>query len=185
MSPSRQDFGRRIQSLRKRCGLSIRRAAELSGVTAGMISNIERGKNSPSIATLQKILAALGTDLRGFFGGEAQKQEGPVFLREKMKVITDGQRSYILVLPKSKDIHAEILDEHIYPSDKKSEFETLACDVAGYVLSGTLTLEIHRQPRAALRAGDGFYIPRGVKHRGSASGKEPVRLITVYSPPRY
>ena len=49
------EVAQRIPMLRKRCGLSIRQLAELSGVTAGMISCIERGKNSPSIATLQKI----------------------------------------------------------------------------------------------------------------------------------
>ena len=37
-----------------------------------MISCIERGKNSPSITTLQKILGALGTDLAAFFAARSQ-----------------------------------------------------------------------------------------------------------------
>ena len=51
------DLGPRLQMLRKRCGTSIRQLARRAGVAPGIISCIERGKNSPSISTLQKILA--------------------------------------------------------------------------------------------------------------------------------
>jgi transcriptional regulator with XRE-family HTH domain len=175
----------RIQMLRKRCGLSIRQLAALAGVTPGIISCIERGKNSPSIATLQKILAALGTDLAAFFTGDVQGPEGPVFAREHMRTISDGDRTYTIVFSKRRGIRIELFDEHYRRSRQRPPFETLRCDVAGYVISGALTLEIEGQPKRTVRPGDAFYIPRGQVHRGYNAGDEPARLITAYHPAKY
>ena len=50
----------RIRSLRKRTGLTQTQLAERSGIPQGHISNLERGKHSPSFATLEKLAGALG-----------------------------------------------------------------------------------------------------------------------------
>jgi transcriptional regulator with XRE-family HTH domain len=179
------DVSRRIQLLRKRCGLSIRQLAKLAGVTAAIISCIERGKNSPSIATLQKILSALGTNLAAFFAEEKQEEEGPVYLREHMRAISDGDRTYTIVLGKHPGVGVEVFDETIRPTKRKPPFEVLQCDVAGYILSGHLALEVQKHSKQVLRPGDAFHIPLGTQHRGFAVEDEPVRLITVYHPSRY
>lgn len=179
------DVAKRIQMLRKRCGLSIRQLAGLSGVTAGMISCIERGKNSPSITTLQKILSALGTDLAAFFAQERDRQVGPVFLREHMQAISDGNRAYTIVFRRQPGVAIELFDETIRRSKHRPPFETLKCDVAGYILSGILVLEIKKQTKQVLRPGDAFYIRKGQEHRGFSNDDTPVRLVTVYHPGRY
>ena len=175
-----------LQILRKRSGLSIRQLAAKAGVTAGMISCIERGKNSPSIGMMQKLITALGSDLASFFSGEQDQNGGPVFLREKMQMTSDAERTYTIVFPKRADIKVEMLDEQINPSRKKKPaFEELRCDVAGHVISGSLILEIKGEPKKELRSGDAFYVPRGQIHRGYVVGEESARLITVYYPNRY
>ena len=178
-------IGQRVQTLRKRCGLSIRQLAGLAQVTPGIISCIERGKNSPSISTMQKILSALGTNLASFFAVEKQRQEGPVFLREHMRAISDGDRTYAIVFHKQPGVGIEMFDETIRPAKRRPPFETLKCDVAGYILSGNLVLEIEKQPKQSLRPGDAFYIRKGQEHRGYATKDEPVRLVTTYHPARY
>jgi transcriptional regulator with XRE-family HTH domain len=179
------DVAQRVQSLRKRCGLSIRQLASLAGVTPAIVSCIERGKNSPSIATLQKLLIALGTDLGAFFAGRDRQALGPVIPREQMRAISDVDRTYTIVFPRRPGISIEMLDEHIRSSRRRPPFETLKCDVACYLLAGILTLEIKGQPKQTLRPGDAFYIKKGQEHRGFAGDGEPVRLITVYYPAKY
>ncbi|NLX03797.1 MAG: helix-turn-helix domain-containing protein [Phycisphaerae bacterium] len=179
------DLGPQIQMLRKRCGLSIRRLAELAGVTPGLISLIERQKCSPSLGTLRKILTALGTDLGTFFGTEQADQHGPVFAREKMQAVSDGERRYTVVLSPRNGVQAQMMDEQMFPARKHPPFEKLECDVGGYIIAGTLAMEIAGQAVQTLRPGDAFYIPRGTEHRGYATGEEPVRVITVYYPGRY
>ena len=136
------DVGQKLQILRKRCSLSIRKLAELSGITPGMISCIERNKTSPSIATLRKILTAMESDLAAFFADETVQDSKTIFARERMQTISDRERSYTIILPKRDDIGVEILDENFYPTDVLPEFETLECDITGYVLCGNLKLEI-------------------------------------------
>jgi transcriptional regulator with XRE-family HTH domain len=179
------DVGLRIQALRKRCGLSIRQLADHAGVTAGMISCIERGKTSPSIATFQKLLAALNSDLASFFSTAEDTQVGPVFLRERMRAVSDPDHHYTLVFPHLPDIHVEMLDEQVYPSANRPDYETLQCDVAGYVLAGEFVIDIDGRPPQELRPGDGFYIVKGQPHRGYPKGDAAVRLITVYWPGKY
>ena len=171
--------------LRKRCGLSLRQLAELAGVTAGIISSIERGKTSPSIATLQKILSALSSDLASFFGNSEDDSQGPFLLRERMQVISDVIHSYTIIFPKRRDVKVEMLDEYCYPSLKRPPFEKVKCDVAGYILSGGMVLEIQGGPKKTLRPGDAFYVPKDQRHRGYVAKDQPARLITVYSPTKY
>ena len=178
-------IGQRIQTLRKRCGLSIRQLAGQAKVTPGIISCIEHGKNSPSISTMQKILSALGTDLASFFAQDHQRQKGPVFLREHMRAISDGDRTYTIVFSKQPGVGVEMFDETIRRSKRRPPSETLKCDVAGYILSGNLVVEVKKQGKQVLRPGDAFYIPKGQEHRGFAADDKPVRLVTVYHPARY
>jgi transcriptional regulator with XRE-family HTH domain len=180
-----EELGLRIQMLRKRSGLSIRQLAQLAGVTAGMISCVERQKSSPSLATLRKILIALGTDLGTFFGTDQTRQDGPIFLREGMQVVTDKERKYTLIFPRRKDVEVQVIDEHYTHTAQKPPFEKLKCTVAGYVISGNLIVEIKGQELKKLRPGDAFYIPPGTEHRGYADKGETVRLVSVYSPANY
>jgi len=180
-----EDVGQQIRMLRERCGMSMRQMAEKAGVTPAIISYIERGKNSPSIATLAKILRAADTDLQTFFGGNQAASEGPVYRRERMQSIADAERNFTTIFPLRIDIKLEMLDEHLFPDRPLSEFETLECDVAGYVLAGEIRLEIEDGQQWVVRTGDAFYVPKGTSHRGNAVGEEPAHLITACYPARY
>lgn len=52
--------GRAVKLHRDAMGMSLRALAERSRISASMISDIERGAKSPTIATLSQIAAALG-----------------------------------------------------------------------------------------------------------------------------
>lgn len=177
--------GHRLKSLRLRCGLSIRKLAENATVTAGMISCIERGTVSPSISTMQKILISLESDLASFFSTLEMQTEGPVYHREKMNTFSDESRSYTFIFPKNPDIDIEMLDETINPSKELPPMEPLKSDISGYLLSGTLVMEIEGQPKQTLRPGDAFYIKKGLVHRGYAGEDKPARVITAITPPTY
>jgi XRE family transcriptional regulator, regulator of sulfur utilization len=53
--------GRRVRALREAMDLSLRDLAERSGVSAPMLSQVERGETSPTLAVAEKI--ALGLEL--------------------------------------------------------------------------------------------------------------------------
>jgi len=50
----------------------------------------------------------------------------------------------------------------------------------GFVLSGTLQLEIEGQPAVVKKAGEGFIIPAGAVHNARNSGQAQTRVLATY-----
>lgn len=175
-------IGEGLRELREKCGFSMRQLAERAGVAASYVSAVERGKISPTIAMLSKMLVALDSDLSGFF--TVDPPEGYIFRRADMRTVADERRRYTLVLPKREDIKLELLDEEWLPGENP-EFEQLTGDLSGCVLRGELVIEVNGTEAQVLRPGDAFYVPAGKPVRGQCAGEEVVRLITAITPPRY
>lgn len=60
----------RLKAARRAQGLSLEAVANLSGVSRSMVSQIERGESSPTIATLWNLTRALQVDFAGLLDGE-------------------------------------------------------------------------------------------------------------------
>jgi quercetin dioxygenase-like cupin family protein len=50
----------------------------------------------------------------------------------------------------------------------------------GYVLEGTLTLEIQGKPAATKKAGEGFIIPPGAVHNARNTSKAAAKVLATY-----
>ncbi len=61
---NQREIGAQIAERRKVLGIDQKTAAELSGVSVHTFSNVESGKGNPSVKTLEKMLEALGLELR-------------------------------------------------------------------------------------------------------------------------
>ena len=64
------EIGRKIKQLRIQKGLTLEELASRSELTKGFLSQLERELTSPSIATLNDIVEALGSSLAEFFKEE-------------------------------------------------------------------------------------------------------------------
>lgn len=180
------DLGKAIQDLRTQKGIGLRALARMTEMSPASIVAIEKGSSSPNLATLHKILKALGTTFAEFFVKSSDQTQLPVFTAKDMRSISDGNRKYTFLLPKSVDMKFEMVHETIAPSGGQSDWEEHDCDLGGVILSGgPARLEIEDQGQWTLRKGDSFYIKTGSKHRLMNMGKRPIKQITVMDPPRY
>ena len=50
----------------------------------------------------------------------------------------------------------------------------------GYVVEGTLELEITGQPPHTVKAGESFYVPAGLVHDGKNIGSGPAKVLATY-----
>jgi transcriptional regulator with XRE-family HTH domain len=64
--PSVEEVGRRLKEVRKELGMTLKEVAESSGMSPTHISEIERGKTSPTVGALRKIAGALGKETAFF-----------------------------------------------------------------------------------------------------------------------
>lgn len=62
-APAFDHLGEALRWLRRKRGLKQRELAERCGVSKSMLSAFERGRHSPRLETLEKVLEGLGTDL--------------------------------------------------------------------------------------------------------------------------
>lgn len=63
MNPSAYDAGTLLRTTREAAQLSLRGLADLAGTNHGALSAYERGRTQPSMAVLQRLLAAMGRQL--------------------------------------------------------------------------------------------------------------------------
>ena len=68
------DIGSKVKRLRQANGLTLEELANRSELTKGFLSQLERDLTSPSVATLEDILEALGTNLQEFFSEKEAEQ---------------------------------------------------------------------------------------------------------------
>jgi transcriptional regulator with XRE-family HTH domain len=180
------ELGNALRSLRLKRGLGLRELGRQSGMAAASLSAIENGASSPTFATLHKVLRVLGTDFAEFFATPPDELRVPVFAAKDQRVLADRFRRYVFPFPKRKDIRFEAILETILPTEKRSQWETLDCDMAGIVLAGgPLKLEIRGTGSWTLRRGDAFYVREGQEHHAINASHRPVRLVTIFYPPRY
>lgn len=60
---TREELGNTLAEFRKQRGLSIRELAERSEVNKATIVNLEKGRFSPKVETLEKLLNELGAEI--------------------------------------------------------------------------------------------------------------------------
>ena len=179
-----KELGGFIRNLRTEAKVGLRELSRRAEISPASLVAIEKDKTNPTLATLHKILKALGTDFTSFFSNAEQAAETPVFTAKEMRRIAGKHREYVLAFPKREGLRFEIVMETISPA--KEEWEVHGFDLGGVVLSGgPAKLEIHNQGDWPLKQGDAFYIEGGLKHRVTNLGSKPLRLVTVMAPPRY
>lgn len=66
-------IGTKIRRLRKDRGLTVERLSELSGLSTGIVSQIERGKGNPSFVTLAQLAHGLGLPVGRLFPTEEHR----------------------------------------------------------------------------------------------------------------
>lgn len=172
-------IGCKLRNLRQRSNISLRQLAKESGVSVSYISSIEKDAVSPTLATLRKILVALGSSFFDFFNENDREYDQYFFWKSEMRTVTDSDRQYTFVLPRRDDISIELMDENYSPAENMPKFEVMEHDFSGYLISGSMTLEIDDAAPTKLSAGDAFFVPCGVKMRGYCEKNETAHLITV------
>jgi transcriptional regulator with XRE-family HTH domain len=102
------EVGNQVRSLRKEAGLTLERLSELSGLSTGIVSQIERGLANPSFGTLVQLAHGLGIPIGRLFQ------------------VSDRRRS-----PVVRKSERRRLDGHGIGADDGSHYELLTPDLSG------------------------------------------------------
>lgn len=70
-----QAIGVQVRQLRRRVGITVSELATAAGLSGGMLSKIENGQISPSLASLQSLAAALNVPITTFFSTFEERRD--------------------------------------------------------------------------------------------------------------
>ena len=170
----------RLKEARRAQGLSLEAVANLSGVSRSMVSQIERGESSPTIATLWNLTRALQVDFAGLLDAREVQDHVEVLRARDVPVIDNKSANCsIAILSPPEDVGGhEVYDIRLRGGGSlKSKPHTAGAMEHLTVLEGTVEV-ISGTAREMLSPGDTARYPADVVHSISApSGAARVFLI--------
>jgi transcriptional regulator with XRE-family HTH domain len=173
----RAPIGAAIRDRRKRLGLTLQQVAELSGLSAPFLSQVERNQASPSLLSLEALARALDVELDYFTRVPTPSQ---VVARAD-----GGQRIELgssVVYERLSGRHAERKMEALRLSiPAGSTAPTMRREGEGfwYILSGHLQVKMGRRS-FVLAAGDSAHFDQ--RHPYDMHAVDDVRMIWVGTP---
>ncbi|MDA8250827.1 MAG: XRE family transcriptional regulator [Rhodospirillales bacterium] len=181
------EIGGRLRLLRRRRRVTLQALSDASGISVGMLSQIERGLSSPSIRTLQSVAAALDVPIGWFFSPPQDSAGCPpwVLRRTARRVLSLGSNGVVkeLVSPGAGAI--ELLMVTIEPGGSSGGSPyTHEGEDAGVVLEGQMRLEVDGEA-CLLGAGDAFRFKSTLPHRFDNPGPLRALVLWALTPPLY
>jgi transcriptional regulator with XRE-family HTH domain len=179
------DVGERLRSIRVLRRATLRTIAERAGVSESFLSQVERGRASASVASLQRIAGALGVSVADLFDSRAPS--GPQVLRRDVRpslsfgilgtkrLLTPRPLSHLEVFAGELDVGGSTGAEPYAHGDSE---ELLI------VLTGNVQLELGGEVHE-LESGDSIDYRSSTPHRVANTGEEPAEVIWIISPPSY
>ncbi len=175
---TKEDLGNRIRLVRKQRAFTLKDLERVSGFSATHISEIERGKTSPTIGALVKIAKALGKET-SYFLEEEQLSEIAVVRRNERQTLPE----------EAVKVHAEYLTPgipggrlnayliYLDPGELKDiSYPAHSGEEGIYVVSGLVEVAVGDRV-FRLETGDSVHYPANSQHGFRNIGKERAEMI--------
>ena len=174
------DIGAKIKRIRLSNQLTLEELANRSELTKGFLSQLERDLTSPSVATLENILEALGTNLKDFFSEDEDEQI--VFSKDDFfeNIQDDYKISYII--PNAQKNEMEPILIEIAPGKQSMTLDPHEGQEFGYVVQGKVKL-VYGENEFVLKKGETFYLKGLVSHYLVNNSETKAKVIWVSTPP--
>lgn len=186
------DVGARLKEIRLAAGLSQRDLAIRAGVTHGLISMIEQNRNSPSVASLRKILGGVSMTMADFFQETTREQHKVFYSPNELTDLTsklgslNGRKNKRMTLRQvgnAREHGLQILHERYEPgADTGPTMLEHASHEGGIVISGELEVTVGDQVQI-LRSGDAYLFDSRIPHRFRNTGTEICEVVSACTPP--
>jgi transcriptional regulator with XRE-family HTH domain len=176
-----QRLGETVRLLRQRAGLSIQDVASRTGLSTGMISQLERARAMPSVRTLRLLSVALEVPISYFFEESDLAETQSYIVRKNHRRLLRLTSSGVVkesLTPAGKG-ELELYELTLNPGGSSGgDFVQHTGEKAGYVLAGSLRLWLDHEAHI-LEAGDSFRFPSTVPHMFDNPTQHVARVIWV------
>lgn len=186
-TPSRpevdQEIGAGLRRLRRERSLSLIDLAARTNLSIGFLSQIERGKSSPTLRALVSMADALGVGLGDLFppAGASSDQTATIVrgaARSELQLWRSGIRKQLLTRQAEGSKLGLYIVEMEPGASTGDELYTHGGEEAGLVMSGAMALSIESESWM-LQEGDSFRFLSSRPHRFSNAAQGATRVLWV------
>jgi len=176
-------IAKNIGTLRKKQKMTLQQLADMTGLTKGYLSKIERSQKSPPFSTLNRVARALGVDVNYLINenGEALGDPRITFTKKNQgKIVETVDSPYGYTY---QTLAAEKPGKNMQPYIIEPSFEEKAVfqhdgEEFFYVLEGTHEF-IYDGTKYLMEEGDSVYFDSGVPHTGRSVGKKRAKMLAI------
>ena len=184
----RYSIGEKLRTLRLRKSMGLVELGKHTGLSAALLSKLERGKLFPTLPTLLRIAMVFGVGLDFFFADERKRRI--VGIVRKQERVRFPERPGVQDVP----YYFECLDYRA--TERKlsaflADFQELAAEKAKphahagveflFVIKGSLTIKIGSE-EFQLEPEDAIYFDSAVQHSYRRRGSKPCSAVIVTVP---
>lgn len=176
------DIGHKIKQLRVQKGLTLEELASRCELTKGFLSQMERNLTSPSIATLNDIVEALGSTLSDFFKEETEEK----IVFQKKDFFIDKRENYTVnwIVPNTQKNAMEPILIELPSGGTSFEVNPHSGEEFGYVTEGSITL-IYGEQQYQIHKGEPFYLSGKHFHYLKNEKKTLAKVLWISTPPLF
>jgi len=178
-------IGRQVRHYRKQLSLTITDMCARTGLSAGMVSKIENGNTSPSLATLRSLSTALNVPVTALFR-EFEEQRDATFVKagQGLAIERRGTRAGHQYQLLGHSVHSDVAvepylitlesDADVFPIFQHSGVEFI------YILQGRMVYR-HLNATFTMAPGDSLFFDSDAPHGPEELVELPVRFLSVMS----
>ncbi len=183
-------IGSKIKGIRQKKSITIQELSEKTGLSKGLISQIENDQVSPPISTLLKIASALKTDIAHFFQDKELNPKVVVVRKdERLKSERRGIKGVDIGYSYESLAHTK-MNKHMEPFiinfTTKDQEKVIMFNHDGeefvIVLEGIVHFLTDNGDDIILNEGDSLYFESDIPHGFKSVGDKPAKaLVVVYN----
>ncbi|HEY3082474.1 MAG TPA: XRE family transcriptional regulator [Chloroflexota bacterium] len=177
------NIGFRVRAARRRERLSLRELAARTGLSISFLSQLERDKVAPSIASLKRVADALDTQVAGLLA-EPSAPDAVVYRRGARPTWQLARARYELLAPGEGRAMQPQLTTFEPGGSNGDHPVTHAGEELVFVLAGRAELGLGDDV-TALEEGDAAYFEATVPHSLRNAGDGPCTCLVVVTPPSF
>jgi transcriptional regulator with XRE-family HTH domain len=184
----RYSIGEKLRNLRLRKSMGLVELGKHTGLSAALLSKLERGKLFPTLPTLLRIAMVFGVGLDFFFTDERKRRVLGVVRKDER--IRFPERPGVQDVPyyfesldyaaTERKLSAYLADFQELPAEKAKAHSHAGVEFL-FVIKGSLTMKVGSE-EFNLEAEDAIYFDSAVQHSYRRRGSKPCSAVIVTVP---
>ena len=180
-----ETIGHKIRTIRKERGFTLEVMASKTGLSKGLLSQVERGISQPSLDSLWKITKALESPIIHFFEDIDQKQVHVTRKQKRRQLVFPESTGVYSLLSMGGSAKLGMLEVRLQPGDKVTDkFVQTEGEECFTVVTGRVTARFNDEEHL-LEAGDSISFDSTKNHTVENTGEEEAVLIWPVAPPQF